>query len=67
MPVYKVVKAVPVMVLDGDVPKEPRNSKSTLKIIRKMTIEEDVSNDNTWIFLDNLFFFNSVYMGSSNE
>lgn len=27
LPVYKVVKAVPVIVLDGDVPKEPRNSK----------------------------------------
>lgn len=27
LPDYKVVKAVPVIVLDGDVPKEPRNSK----------------------------------------
>lgn len=63
MPVYKVVKAVPVMVLDGDVPKEPRNSKSTLKFIRKMTIEEDASNDNTWIFLDNLFFFQQCLHG----
>lgn len=26
LPDYKVVKAVPVIVLDGDVPKEPRNS-----------------------------------------
>lgn len=29
LPDYKVVKAVPVIVLDGDVPKEPKNSKST--------------------------------------
>lgn len=40
LPVYKVVKAVPVIVLDGDVPKESRNSKfNCWKAIQKMQIE----------------------------